>query len=360
MERTEAEAEAARLEREIAEVCGLLNAANARLVGLIADVLATESWQGWRTRSPEHWVAWKCGVSPGRARSLVAIARRLRVLPETKAAFDAGELSEDQVAVVCRHAPESVDAEAAELARSATVTQLRRVLGGYSFEAEAEAAKPAEERRQVTFNYTDDGSWRLSALLPPDEGALWERALTESREALVRAGETDVSWADAFVAIVRAERGDRATILLHIDNKGSHLHLGPAVPDGLRTYLTCDSRARVVYEHGGKAVSVGRAFRTVPERTRIAVEERDRGCRVPGCSRTKWLHVHHIRHWENGGTTDTPNLITLCSKHHPPAPPRPSRHRGRRRRPGRDQVHRSPWSPTRPMQPPRSTDHFTT
>ncbi|HEX3393591.1 MAG TPA: HNH endonuclease signature motif containing protein [Acidimicrobiales bacterium] len=35
-----------------------------------------------------------------------------------------------------------------------------------------------------------------------------------------------------------------------------------------------------------------------------------------GCQRTKWLHVHHIRHWEDGGPTDTANLMALCSRHH--------------------------------------------
>ena len=46
------------------------------------------------------------------------------------------------------------------------------------------------------------------------------------------------------------------------------------------------------------------------------VEDRDRGCRVPGCSRSRWLQVHHITHWEDGGPTDTPNLVALCGRHH--------------------------------------------
>jgi hypothetical protein len=71
-----------------------------------------------------------------------------------------------------------------------------------------------------------------------------------------------------------------------------------------------------VLETGGKPVSVGRAFRTVPERTRVVVEERDRGCRVPGCDRSRWLQIHHLRHWEDGGATDTANLLALCAHHH--------------------------------------------
>src|SRR3954467_13600782 len=80
------------LEAEIAEVCGLLNATTARLVALIGQVLATGAWEGAGIRSVEQWVAWQCGVSPGRARALVAMARRLPELPVTATAFTAGEL----------------------------------------------------------------------------------------------------------------------------------------------------------------------------------------------------------------------------------------------------------------------------
>jgi hypothetical protein len=37
---------------------------------------------------------------------------------------------------------------------------------------------------------------------------------------------------------------------------------------------------------------------------------------VPGCDRSRWLHVHHIHHWEDGGRSDTENLIALCHRHH--------------------------------------------
>ena len=68
----EREAEAERLEAEMAEVCGVLHAATARLVGLIGRVLETEAWQGFGIRSPQQWVAWRCGVSPHRAHTLLS------------------------------------------------------------------------------------------------------------------------------------------------------------------------------------------------------------------------------------------------------------------------------------------------
>jgi hypothetical protein len=129
------------------------------------------------------------------------------------------------------------------------------------------------------------------------------------------------TWADALVAMAsgRPPR-DRHVVLVHVgaDRHGTagHLHLGPALPDALRRHLGCDGRVRAVAERDGVAVNVGRTQRTVPERTRTAVENRDGGCRVPGCDRRRWLEVHHVRHWEDGGPTDTNNLVTLCSRHH--------------------------------------------
>ncbi len=113
--------------------------------------------------------------------------------------------------VIVRHTPAHNDAEVATLARSATVAQLRRAVSRYAFaqpgaRPDAEPA-PEPEPRRVGFGFDDDGTWRLTAVLPPDEGARFERALAVSRQALF-AGDADhgdvprvVSWADALVAV---------------------------------------------------------------------------------------------------------------------------------------------------------------
>ncbi|MDP1806702.1 MAG: hypothetical protein Q8K72_16105, partial [Acidimicrobiales bacterium] len=154
------------LEAELALTCGLLNATTGRLVGLLDRVLETGIWQVAGIHSPTQWVSWKCGVSPARAKSLLATA-----------AHEAGELCEDQVAVICRHAPAGVDAEVAELARSATVTQLRRVLGSYPFAEESPKPEPdepapptpPEEPRSVSGPSPRAWSmrWRRRWLTPP-------------------------------------------------------------------------------------------------------------------------------------------------------------------------------------------------
>jgi HNH endonuclease len=39
-------------------------------------------------------------------------------------------------------------------------------------------------------------------------------------------------------------------------------------------------------------------------------------CQFPGCTHTRHLHAHHVRHWLFGGRTDIDNLILVCSFHH--------------------------------------------
>jgi hypothetical protein len=71
-----------------------------------------------------------------------------------------------------------------------------------------------------------------------------------------------------------------------------------------------------VWEVDGTPVSVGREQRIVPDRTRRLVEDRDRGCVFPGCQATRFLEVHHLDHWADGGATDLDRLVCLCPLHH--------------------------------------------
>jgi hypothetical protein len=80
--------------------------------------------------------------------------------------------------------------------------------------------------------------------------------------------------------------------------------------------LTCDGIVQPLWHSQGAPVNVGRAQRIVPTRTRRLVQDRDRGCRFPGCPATTHLECHHLIHWADGGPTDTANLACLCPFHH--------------------------------------------
>ena len=342
-------------EDRVAETVGLLNVVTAGLVGLIDEALRTGAWEGFGIRSPEHWVVWRCGVSPGRARRLVALARGLEALPATNGLFRAGGLGEDQAAVIVRHTDADHDHQVAELAPSLTVPQLQRVLpslprpepdpapGDDGSAGDDENAGPeGRTRRGVRFAHGDDGMWWCSIRLPADQGALVQRALEVGRDREFRlrhpnAGADDpdpgdVSWADGLLRLAQAgldgldpatgagrPPGERTQVILHLDAEGQappRLHLGPVLPANMADYLACDSTVRYLLLRHGQPVAMGRRHHTVNPRLRTVVERRDGGCRVPGCDHIRWLHIHHIRHWTRGGRTDPDNLCALCPMHH--------------------------------------------
>src|SRR5665811_1300765 len=96
-------------EAELASLCGVLNASYARLVAIVAQALNDESWAIAGVRSPEHWLTMRAGLSPVRARQIVAVARRHGELPSVMGQFADGQLSLDQVTVVARYAPAHVE-----------------------------------------------------------------------------------------------------------------------------------------------------------------------------------------------------------------------------------------------------------
>ncbi|MBX5460994.1 MAG: HNH endonuclease, partial [Steroidobacteraceae bacterium] len=49
---------------------------------------------------------------------------------------------------------------------------------------------------------------------------------------------------------------------------------------------------------------------------RRALQARDRGCRFPGCTHTRFVDAHHVQHWAQGGETKASNLVLLCRRHH--------------------------------------------
>jgi hypothetical protein len=338
-----------RLEERVAVVVGLANAVAAELVSLVAEALETGAWEGEGIRSPEHWVQLHCGTSGARAAGLVRSARGLAALPATRAAFERGELSEDQVRVLAERVPERLDQQALEVARHATVSQLERfvrALPAPAAEPAGASGRAAEPQPEVSFGYRDDGWWSSRSLLPPEQGAIVEKALLEARNEVfaarhpdahddpARPAPADLSWADALVAMSEAalralaepdrsapsgRPGDRFQVLVHVRDDqpaSSYVHLGPALTDAARREISCDAPMRWVLEQGGRIVSLSAKQDTVDRKTRALVEDRDGGCVVPGCSQRRWLHVHHIVHREDGGRTELANLCCLCPPHH--------------------------------------------
>ncbi len=105
---------------------------------------------------------------------------------------------------------------------------------------------------------------------------------------------------------------------MHVDDAALRGGTGrSALPLETVKRLACDgSLVRVVENARGEPLDVGRKMRTVSTAIRRALWARDRGCAFPGCTNTRFVDAHHVRHWIDGGETSVENTLLLCS-HHP-------------------------------------------
>jgi hypothetical protein len=94
---------------------------------------------------------------------------------------------------------------------------------------------------------------------------------------------------------------------------------GTVLSDASTSWLTCDAELIwAIKNTAGLVTKLGRTRRYFTGAARRAVMLRDAGhCAFPGCERpASWCHVHHVRPWKDGGSTDPDNGVLLCGWHH--------------------------------------------
>jgi hypothetical protein len=313
---------------ELASLAGAANLVMARLVEATAAAIAAGEWNEAGMKTPAAWLAWRSGLSPERAGQLVRLAKVRHRYPVLFDAFDRGELSADQMTELVK-APEWAQTQMLAFAEIGTVSRLRRAIRDDAFEPDPD--EPADERaarepvERLSFG-VKAGRWRINGEFDLDRGKQIEAALTESRDRLFDDGNPNTSWADALAdiaersldAVPSRDRRDRYRTWFHHDTRTGATTTtdGWRIPHNIARLCTCDGTGAIVLERDGLPFSVGRTQYIVPDRTRRIVERRDRGCRIPGCTADRFVEIHHIIHWHDGGPTDTWNLISLCATHH--------------------------------------------
>ena len=165
---------------------GQLNAVHAALVDLVAEVAESGAWNGVGVRSLTHWLTWQAGLSRPHAVELVRLAEAKVTHPVTMGVFADGGLTVDQAAVAVQ-APAHNDAEVAELAPFATVTQIRAIVK--MAHPPVEPAAPDAPDETVSTWFDRDGRFFLSAELDADRGRIVDAALSAARDRLHRDGD---------------------------------------------------------------------------------------------------------------------------------------------------------------------------
>jgi hypothetical protein len=348
------------LEAQITELAGHLNAANYRWLSLIAEFDRRHGWSDGATQSCAHWLNWKCGIDLGAAREKVRVAHALDQLPRISAAMSRGELSYSKARALTRVVCAQTEEYFLSIALHGTADHVEKLVRHYRRATEAqELSREARQQaaRSVTYFYDEDGSLILKGRLPAEIGALVIKALdaavndpvaksvsaeTPAKQPefglIAQPSDERPSWgarrADALGRIAESflqhgsealSSGDRQQIVVHVDAETlrdggagrSELEDGPSLAVETVRRLACDaSIVSVVENERGEPLDVGRKTRSIPPAIRRALNARDRGCRFPGCSNTRYVDAHHIHHWAQGGETKLSNLVQLCRFHH--------------------------------------------
>jgi hypothetical protein len=296
-------------------------------------------------------------VPVGVTKARLALSRALTARPVAFAAFEAGDIGADAAAAVCAAVdglPGGVPAALTSSIESLLVDVARH----------DGSAAVAREAANIVYRFAPDvlerdeaaasEAERFTVRLRPDGGLTHYGSLGAESAAVVLAaldaygaprpsddGRPDMRdaatrYAEAFVSICRVASGSAQSPTVHGEpphvvvtvgldalehrlgaEPGRLAHGAPLSAAAVRR-LACDAKViPVVLGASSEPLDIGRATRVVPASMRRALEVRDGGCVMRGCTRPAgWCDAHHARHWANGGPTTLPNLLLLCAKHH--------------------------------------------
>jgi len=359
--------DAERLGAQITELCSYIYAAESRFLALIREFDEKQYWATLGLCSCAHWLNFKCGVGMNAAREKLRVAHALAQLPKISERFDKGQLSYSKVRAITRIADKNNEEYLLMIADHGTAHHVEKLVSRYRTAKrlqDVDIVRAQHDNREVTHYYDHDGSLVIKARLPAEQGALIVRALemamdrdfsgidknTDLHPTGTQTGETSeepepiaARRADALAAIAETymnnnessgSTADRYQVVVHAHAKGPllvatltpyslrHPYVGRApnafdVSAVTSRRIACDSSMVCIKEdENGEPLSIGRRSRSIPPPMRRALSARDKGCRFPGCTNTRFVDGHHIQHWADGGETSLANLVLLCRHHH--------------------------------------------
>ena len=327
---------------ELQAAFALRDRLDAAIAVAVADYEAAGLHEVDGSGSITAWLRRECGRDGLTARRVASVGRKLRALPVLRDAVMSGAVSGGHLDAVCVNVPERhlarfADHEAGIVAVLVDLTadQTRRVMATWRQRADAiaDAGPPVEHPNEVYLDRTLDDRGELRGSFDADLTAVLEAALRVAdpndleRPAPVRRADALAQICQHFLDNQRTRRGGRHRPHLNVTITDRDLAAGiggryldtdqPVSPAGLGV-LTCDSVLhRFVFDAPSGRIDYGRATRTWPVDIYNAIALRDGGCRFGTCDAPpSWCDVHHVEHWEHGGTTSVDNGIMGCRRHH--------------------------------------------
>jgi hypothetical protein len=333
---------------QLLTVAAQLGAAIAQRVAVADSRESTVAETGRTTRS---WLIEEQRLDSGAAGRKLRVARQLWRWPATEAAWLAGDISEDHVAVIFRaltkvppELTELVEKTLLDLARDCTPADLAAAVDQILVACGAdESADSAAARRYgtrgVSVAKTFGGTGSLSGTLAPTLAEKLPRALElagkptgpdDDRTRAQRFHDALEAIVDHFIDtadLPDTDRGERpARVIVTIDwetLKGQLQSAWGILPNGAHVSpeealrIACNAEiVPAVLGGRGQLLHLGVGVRGFNARIRqgAIVRDGDR-CVFPSCQGRRH-ELHHIKHFAHGGRSDLDNAAWLCAFHH--------------------------------------------
>jgi len=349
------------LDAAIGQMSHTINAANYKLMVLIREFDERGGWLKWGFTDGLNWLKWRCDLSTNAARDKLRIAHALKELPLLSASFSEGKLSYTKVRALTRVATAANESDLIDMAMRMSARHVEEHCKQRTNATKASTAVARKAQQNSSFRVWHDqahGTVHFSVELPAEEAELIEKAvekagvqLSANTGSAAARPEESVSWAtqqtDALVFLCRSfldgavsspsgvnddvhdangpipittsSSADHYQVVVHIDEaalSGAESGSSQLPIESVRRVCCDGSVVPLVENNKGEPLNVGRKVRTVTTAIRRALWARDKGCGFPGCSNTRFVDAHHIRHWADGGETSVENMVLLCSSHH--------------------------------------------
>jgi hypothetical protein len=320
---------------------------------------ASGEWGAEGAYSAAAWIAAKCRLPNGSARSQVNRGRQLRHTPVVDATWLAGEINSAHVDLL-RHARTDRTAEAfardeamlCDYARTLSYRSFAKALAYWRYLADPDGAEDdarnVEDENRFNLSKTYRDQCVLNGLLDPISGAIVAKPLKEIEDELFQQ-----EWQDAKRRLGReptvndlqrtpAQR--RAAALVEMARRAQAAALGARLPEpcftvlvgyetfagpicelsngtvvtpgSLVPYLDQAWAERVVFDGPSRVIDVGERRRLFAGATRRAVEIVGRECFHDFCDvAAEDCEIDHIHPWAAGGPTIQDNGRPACSFH---------------------------------------------
>lgn len=296
-------------------------------------------------KAAERTLREESGQSANGSRVEVELAGKLKDLPDTKKAFEDGEITFGHTKIIANTAGRADidEQELVDRAKKEPVDVFARTARQHEqqkSEDDGISKLDAQRRARRAGIKTDptDGMTVLWGRFDPITGTRIKNLLTAKTNQLWREEDpkerptTEQRIADALAELLCRPGGDKKakksrtprTDLLLIaqydtgeqEVRDATLADGTPIPVALFKDMACQGKVvPAIFDTKGQPLWVGLGKRLATPAQRLALIARDRRC--VGCGADPaWCQAHHVTPWEADGPTDIDNLVLLCSRCH--------------------------------------------